>query len=88
MEQVYPVDVISLCSATGELRPLRIRLADEEQQLIRINIDEVLDVREIRHVGAEASIFLCRARVWDRIWTFELKYTLRSHTWYILRLVE
>lgn len=86
--QICPVDVISVCSAAGEIRPLRIRLADENRQLLRINIDEVLDVQEIRHVGAEASIFLCRAKVWDRLWTFELKYSLRSHTWCMLRSVD
>lgn len=87
-QQTCPVDVISVCSVTGELRPLRIRLTDENRQLLRINIDEVLDVREIQHVGAEASIFLCRARVWDRLWTFELKYSIRNHTWCMLRSVE
>lgn len=87
-QQICPVDVISVCSADGKMRPLRIRLADENRQLFRINIDEVLDVQEICHVGAEASIFLCRARVWDRLWTFELKYSVRSHTWCILRSVE
>jgi len=88
MEQICPVDVISLCSAAGELRPLRIRLEDENRQLLRINIDEILDVKEIQHVGAEASIFRCRARVWDRTWTFELKYSLRTHTWWMLRTVS
>lgn len=87
-QQVCPVDVISVCSASGELRPLRIRLEDENRQLLRINIEEVLDVREIQHVGAEASIFLCRARVWDRLWTFELKYSLRSHSWCMMRTIS
>ena len=67
-----PVDVISVCTAAGELRPLRLRLEDESHQMLRINIDKVLDVKEIQQVGAEAKVFLCRARVWDRMWTFEL----------------
>lgn len=87
-QQMCPVDVISICSAAGELRPLRIRLEDESRQLLRINIEEVLDVQEIQHVGAEANIYLCRARVWDRMWTFELKYSIRNHTWWMMRTVS
>lgn len=79
-----PVDVISVCNTQGEIRPLRFQLEDEEHQLLRVNIQEVVSIREIQHVGVEAHIFLCRARVHDREWTFELKYTFRSHTWRLL----
>ena len=79
-----PVDVISVCNTQGEIRPLRFQLEDEEHQLLRVNVQEVVSVREIQHVGVEAHIFLCRARVHDRDWTFELKYTFRSHTWRLL----
>lgn len=85
MEQkMHPVDVISVCSASGELRPLRLRLEDETRQLLRINIEEVLSVQDIQHVGAEAQIFRCRATVWDRKWIFDLKYQIRTHTWMML----
>ena len=35
-----PVDVISVCSADGEIRPLRLRMEDEEHKLRRIDIDQ------------------------------------------------
>lgn len=76
-----PVDVISVCSAAGEIRPLRLRLEDDEHYLLRIDIEEVIDVKRIEHVGIEAQIFLCRATVWGKPWLFELKYTYRSHSW-------
>jgi hypothetical protein len=38
-------------------------------------------------VGIEAQIFLCRATVGERRWLFELKYTIRSHNWCLLRKV-
>lgn len=79
-----PVDVISVCNTQGEIRPLRFQLEDEEHQLLRVNIQEVISMREVQHVGVEANIFLCRARVHDRDWTFELKYTFRSHSWRLL----
>ena len=86
MEQtICPVDVISVCSADGEIRPLRLRLENREQQKIRIDIEEVLSVQEIRYTGVEAHIFLCRGRADEREMLFELKYTFRSHIWHLLQ---
>lgn len=88
MEQtIFPVDVISMCSARGEIRPLRMRLEDEEHQLLRIDIDEIVSVKYIQYVGIEAQIFLCRATVQGKRWLFELKYTIRTHSWSLMRKV-
>ena len=82
-----PVDVISVCSADGEIRPLRLRMEDEEHRLLRIDIAEVISSKEIQYVGIEAHIFLCRAFVGEKEWLFELKYTIRTHCWCLLRKV-
>lgn len=82
-----PIDVISMCSASGEIRPLRLRVEDEQHQLMRIDIDEILSMKPIQFVGIEAQIFLCRATVRGREWLFELKYTIRTHTWSFQRRI-
>lgn len=82
-----PVDVISVCSANGDIRPLRIRMEDETHQLLRVDIDEVVSAKPIQYVGIEAHIFLCRATVLGKQWLFELKYTIRSHSWSLVRRV-
>ena len=88
MEQrICPVDVISVCSAEGEIRPLRMQIKDEENQLLRINIEEVVNSKEVQFIGAEAKIFLCRATVWGKKCLFELKYSIRSHSWCLLRKI-
>ncbi len=88
MEQVNtPVDVISMCSANGDICPLRLRMETEDHQLLRVDIDEVVSSKKIQYVGVEAYIFLCRATVEQREWLFELKYTIRSHSWRLLRKV-
>ncbi len=83
-----PVDVISVCSTEGKIRPLRLRMADEQEAYFRIDIEEILSTREITYVGAEATVFLCRGTVWGRRWLIELKYTMRSHTWYLIRKIQ
>lgn len=86
-QEICPVDVISLCSANGEIRPLRVRMEDEDHCLLRLDIDEVISSKKIQYVGIEATVFLCRATVEGKRWLFELKYTLRSHRWCFLRRV-
>lgn len=88
MEQkMCPVDVISMCSASGDIRPLRLRMEDEAHRLLRIDIEEIVSVKEVQYVGIEATIFLCCATVGEKQWLFELKYTIRSHTWCLMRKV-
>ena len=82
-----PVDVIAVYSAGGDIRPLRLRLEDEQHQLMRIDIDEVVSTKEIQYVGIEAVVYLCRATVEEKQWLFELKYTIRTHSWCWLRKV-
>ena len=84
---IFPVDVICMCSAGGEIRPLRFRMEDENHQLLRVDIDEVISMRPVQYVGIEAQLFLCRAVVEGKQWLFELKYTIRSHSWCLYRRV-
>ena len=85
--QIYPVDVICMCSANGDIQPLRLRMEDEHHQLLRIDIEEVISSKQIQYVGIEAYVFLCRAMVGEKQWLFELKYTIRSHRWCLQRKV-
>ena len=86
-EGIHPVDVISMCSANGDILPLRLRMEDENHQLLRIDIQEVVSSKKIQYVGIEAHVFLCRAKVRGKQWLFELKYTIRSHNWSLRRKV-
>lgn len=87
MVRNHPVDVISVCSAGGEIRPLRLRMEDEEHRLLRVDIDEIVSFKSVQYVGIEAQIFLCKATVEGKEWLFELKYTIRSHSWCFFRRV-
>lgn len=84
---ICPVDVISVCSADGQIRPLRLRMEDEHHQLLRVDVEEVISSKKVQYVGIEAQVFLCRATVRGKQWLFELKYTIRSHSWCLIRKV-
>ena len=82
-----PVDVISMCSADGQIRPLRLRMETEDHRLLRVDIDEIISSKPIQYVGIEAQLFMCRAMIENRKWLFELKYTIRTHSWCLTRKV-
>lgn len=82
-----PIDVISVCAADGQIKPLRFRMEEEDHRLRRVDIDQVISTRKIQYVGIEAQIFLCRATVEGKEWLFELKYTIRSHCWCLFRRI-
>lgn len=87
-ERTRPVEVISLCSAEGEIRPLRLQVEDEEKHLLRVDIENVVSINEISHIGIEAHVFLCWARIYGRRRLLELRYTFRTHSWELLRIVN
>ena len=84
---MYPVDVISVCNADGEIRPLRVRMNQTDEEPVIIHISDVLKVTGIVFVGVESRVFLCRANQQGRDILFELKYTFRSHSWTLLRRI-
>jgi len=85
--KITPVDVISICTADGQIRPLRFRMEDESHGLLRIDIAEVISMKPVQYVGIEAQIFLCRAVVNGAERMFELKYTIRTHSWCLFRRI-
>ncbi len=78
------VDVISVCNADGSIRPLRLRLEQENCELLRIDIEEILGTKEIPYTGVEAIIFRCRGRSGDHVSTFQLRYLFRKHSWHLI----
>lgn len=82
-----PIDVISLCDAEGGIKPLRFRIQDENQESMRVDVEEVVSVKPITIVGIEAQVFLCRCTIRHKTRMFELKYTIRSHRWSLMRVV-
>lgn len=85
MSTPQPVDVICVCQADGSIRPLRLRLENEENMMVRVDVEEVLSTRKVDFVGVEALIFLCRIHLCGRAKVIELKYTFRNHSWWLCR---
>ena len=85
------VEVISLFSTDGTLRPLRFRFKDENDHLQTAQVLEVLDVKKIEHVGAERFCYLCKLQATSdpggekECHLMELVYTVRPHRWFLTK---
>ena len=84
-EEHIPIDCISITDSGGKITPLRFRLERKGSQWLRVHIDQVLDTRHIPYVGVEAQVFLCRGAVDGKRQVFELKYTFRNHSWFLVQ---
>ena len=89
MEQLcnIPVEILTVCGTDGRLQPLRFRLEDGEHRLHTVSVKKVLSVKEVQYVGIEALVYLCRAAFLGRERLFELRYTVSTHRWVLLRMV-
>ena len=81
------IEMISVCGVDGSLTPLRFRLEDEEHQLCTVAIRQVVCSSHIQYAGVGAIQYLCKAEVQGREKLFELRYTVRSHSWSLFRVV-
>lgn len=79
---MLPVDVICLSNVEGKLQPLRIRIAQENSTVKVGNVCEILCTKENHRIGAESRSFLCRVQ-WERsVAVLELKFYVRSLSWF------
>ena len=82
-----PVQMLCICNADGSIAPIRFRFENEEHQLQTIKITQVLSTNEVKYVGIEALVYLCKAALGTQEKLFELRYSIRSHKWILLRVI-
>ena len=82
-----PIQAIVHCEAGGELKPLRFQYEDELHKVHTIRINRVTDSRKINFVGIEAILYICQAQEQGKEHMYELKYTINTHKWEMIRRI-
>lgn len=85
VDRKLPIQMISCCSADGELQPLRFRFEDRAHAMHTASVVCILDIRRMNYVGIESIDFLCKALLEEKETLCELRYCIRSHRWELLR---
>lgn len=83
VQEQINVDMLAVCNSDGSMQPLRFRFEDEDHELRLARVLEVLSCREIRYVNVEAYSFSCRAKIGEEERILNLRYSVRSHRWWL-----
>lgn len=82
-----PVEMLSVCSPEGSLRPVRFRYEDETHAVQTVQISEIVSQKKISYVGIEAIVYICKAHIEELERLFELKYTVQTHRWVLFQVI-
>ncbi len=83
-----PIEMISICYADGQLRPLRFRYEDNNHSLFTVKIAEILVARELNYVGRQFYQYICKALSAKKEMLFELRYEVKNHRWTLFRFLN
>jgi hypothetical protein len=76
-----PVDVNATFNVQGKIKPVYIRLEDEEHVLQTYKIESIVFSREEKYAGVEALLYCCNIRVGDCMQMINIKYHIKTHQW-------
>jgi hypothetical protein len=83
-----PVDMICFCSTLGEVKPLRIRLENEEHERVSADIIEIAYRKQIKPSGLTILIYGCRLELFGEMRLAEFHYHIDSGRWTLFRMVS
>lgn len=65
----------------GEIKPMYVRLEDEEHQLHTYKIERISNVKEEKYSGITSFLFVCHIAVEDCLREIKLRFYVPSHKW-------
>ncbi len=79
-----PVDVNATFNVQGKIKPIYIRLEDEEHVLQTYKIESIVYSREENYAGIPVLVFCCNIRVGDCMQMINIKYHIKTHQWVLM----
>jgi hypothetical protein len=76
-----PVDVNATFNVQGRIKPIYIRLEDEEHVLQTYKIESIVYSREENFAGIPTMVFCCNIRVGDCMQMINIKYHVKTRQW-------
>lgn len=80
------IEVISYTDLKGDIRPLRFRIAAEDESVSVIKVDRVLGKELEKLAGNLMYVFKCQGIINNTQKLFELKYELNTCKWMIFKI--
>lgn len=75
------IDANATFNPLGEIKPMYIRLEDEEHQLHTYKIESISNIKEEKYSGISAILFVCNIRMEECMREIKIRYYIPSHKW-------
>lgn len=82
-----PIQTLCIVSTTGDVRPVWFRYEDEQHNIIKVVIQEILSFKETKLAGRKELLFTCSAMNGNTMSIFDIKYAIDTHKWVLCRKV-
>ncbi len=87
MQQIidYPVQMISVFSTLGDVKPLRFKYEDPEHQIITVDVGNILAHKELTMGPGGSIIYTCESEIDGRNRLYEVRYQIGTHKWILTK---
>lgn len=80
------VDMISLSSSKGEIRPLKFRIQEDSGESRIVKIDRIISKKEEKIAGNRMLVFTVQSVMDGMERVYEMKYEILTSRWYLYKL--
>jgi len=81
-----PIEMISFSNCDGDIRPLRFKWMEGQDEPLIIKVDHVITVSEEKAAGTRMLNFSVQSFYDGEDHRFELRYESKSMMWYVSRM--
>lgn len=81
-----PIDVGVVSPKEGKPVPRKFKWVYDNEQIMRIKVDKILSMEEIRDFGARAILYRCQSFIDGQLKSYELKFFIDRHEWQLFRM--
>lgn len=77
------IDANATFNPLGEIKPMYIRVEDEQHQLHTYKIESISNIKEEKYSGISSILFVCHIVIEDCLREIKLRYYVPSHKWMV-----
>ena len=81
-----PIEVIAMTDTKGNITPLRLRIAQEDESVQVIKIDKIIDRTHEKHAGNAMLVYTCQSLIGNFEKRYELKYEIGTCRWVLFKI--
>ena len=81
-----PIEVVSYTDNKGDVKPLRIRIQNDDETLNVIRVDKVITKQMEKLAGNYMLVLKCESLIDNTSRLFEIKYELHTCKWILFKI--